>query len=83
MRKICDKYYVRVSAEEDSRFNNFVDQHSQIGLELLSRDMANGRASMLYAITMDAETELAMRLACNISSCLAFTRTLNKFADKK
>ena len=83
MRKICNKYYVRVAADEDRRFNDFVDQHEQIGLELLSRDTANGKASMFYAITMDTETELAMKLACNVSSCLAFTRTLDKFVDKK
>lgn len=80
--KIQQRYYVRVDDQYDRRFNDFADQH-MIGLELLSRDSANGKATILYAIRMDTETELAMKLSCPIISCLAFTRTLDKYVDTK
>jgi hypothetical protein len=83
VRKICNKYYVRIPDAEYPRFVNFVFQHPDVKFEVLSNDMANGRASIFCSVIMDEETELAMRLACDIASCLQFTRTLDKFVDKK
>lgn len=76
-QKTASKYYVRIA---DSNVESFEKHLTSLDVEheLLSHDFANGRATALYAIRMDREDAVALKLSFPLLGCMNFVSTMNR-----
>jgi hypothetical protein len=72
-----DKYYVRVRSEDASKFEFHLTFH---GMEFthLSNDFGKTGGTSLYAVPMDGETALSLKLSFPLLGCMNFQSTMAK-----
>jgi len=80
MSEIVEKYYIRVSEYAcDLLENQFMAHH--VSYSVLSKDMANGIGTSLYSAYLTSEQALIIKLACPMTGCLNFGKTLGKLVN--
>lgn len=75
--KTASKYYVRIADSNTSSFETHL-VNLNVEHELLSRDFAGGNATALYAVTMDREDAVALKLSFPLLGCMNFLGTIGK-----
>lgn len=70
------KYYVRVSAEDRSGFDEYLKRNS-IQFFWLSTDVGPGNGSSMFSLNLTDEEASAMRLSFDLIGFLNFTRALD------
>jgi hypothetical protein len=76
------KYYVRVAGTD----NELIESHlTRSGTEfiMLNNDLANGKLTTLYAISMTTEEVMALKLSVPLMGCLNFHRAIGRLTAKK
>lgn len=76
-----DKYYVRVRGTDSSKFEEHL---TQCGAEFthLSNDFGPGPGTVLYAVIMDGEAALSLKLSFPLLGCMNFQNTMSKLTKQ-
>lgn len=73
-----NKYYVRVKSEDVSRFEEHATRNN-LEFEHLSHDFG----TRMYAMSMDDESALSLKLSFPLVGYLNFNRAMNRLVDKR
>ena len=74
-----EKYYVRVAFNDCDAFELHLSTYNT-EYSLLSRDYGS-QLTALYALDMDSETALSLKLSFPLKGCMNFNKTMGKLVS--